>query len=67
MGTVITAAILGVVSIAVLGLSNLSLAIVIALTFGSVTIGKIVENRINAKDEKTYQAPGRPPPSGRKP
>ena len=54
--TIITiAAILSVVGIAVLGLNNVSLAILIVLSIGSVFLGKAVENWFDAKEDADHQ------------
>jgi hypothetical protein len=54
MGTVGTAAVLSATAVAVLGLTELSLAILIILTVGSVLLGKWFENRIEAKEEDAF-------------
>jgi len=51
MSIVALAAILSATCIFVLGLSGISLAVLIALTFGSVVVGKLVENWFEAREE----------------
>lgn len=55
MSSISIAAILSVTGIAVFGFNNISLAILFALTFSSIVLGKLIENWFEAKEKKRFE------------
>jgi len=55
MGTVGTAAVLAATAVAVLGLTNVSLAILIIATISSVLLGRWLETLVETREEERFQ------------